>query len=59
MVLPEPLHQLFSESLKDYVQTCSKAEQLTLALYMSSGYQTNLKNRGSSMLRKFSWQLWP
>ena len=46
MVLPEPLHQLFSESLKDYVQTCSKAEQLTLALYMSSGYyQTNLKKQ--------------
>ena len=46
MVLPLPLHQLFQESLSGYTQTCSKAEQLTLALYMNSGYyQTNLRKQ--------------
>lgn len=46
MVLPLTLHLLFSESLSGYTQTCSKAEQLTLALYMNSGYyQTNLKKQ--------------
>ncbi|MGI6733349.1 MAG: PLP-dependent aminotransferase family protein [Anaerovoracaceae bacterium] len=46
MVLPKPLLQLFRESLSGYTQTCSKAEQLTLALYMSSGYyQTNLRRQ--------------
>jgi GntR family transcriptional regulator/MocR family aminotransferase len=46
MVLPKPLFKLFRESLSGYTQTCSKAEQLTLALYMSSGfYQTNLRRQ--------------
>ncbi len=46
MVLPVLMHQLFRESLRDYVQTCSKAEQLTLALYMSNGYyHTNLRRQ--------------
>jgi GntR family transcriptional regulator / MocR family aminotransferase len=44
MVLPTPMHQLFEEVLGGYTQTCSKAEQLTLSLYMEMGfYQTNLK----------------
>lgn len=44
MVLPVPMHQLFEEVLGGYTQTCSKAEQLTLSLYMEKGYyQTNLK----------------
>jgi len=44
MVLPAPMHELFEEVLKGYTQTCSKAEQLTLSLYMEKGYyQTNLK----------------
>ncbi|NLY70674.1 MAG: PLP-dependent aminotransferase family protein [Clostridiales bacterium] len=44
MVLPNDLNELFEEVLGGYTQTCSKAEQLTLALYMQEGYyQTNLK----------------
>lgn len=44
MVLPEVLLALFKTMVNDYTQTCSKAEQLTLALYMQNGlYQTNIK----------------
>ncbi|MDD2484790.1 MAG: PLP-dependent aminotransferase family protein, partial [Eubacteriales bacterium] len=44
MVLPSAMRRLFSEVLGGYTQTCSKSEQLTLALYMGKGYyQTNLK----------------
>lgn len=44
MVLPVPMHELFEEVLGGYTQTCSKAEQLTLALYMQERYyQTSLK----------------
>ena len=44
MVLPAAMHRLFSEALGGYTQTCSKSEQLTLALYMGKGYyQTNLR----------------
>ncbi|GAB1476392.1 PLP-dependent aminotransferase family protein [Bacillota bacterium] len=53
MVLPLTLHELFKESLTGYIQTCSKAEQLTLALYMNSGfYQTNLRKQRSLNARK-------
>lgn len=44
MVMPTPMHELFEQVLGDYNQTCSKTEQLTLALYMEKGlYQTHLK----------------
>jgi GntR family transcriptional regulator/MocR family aminotransferase len=44
MVLPVSMHQLFLEVVGGYTQTCSKAEQLTLAYYMEKGYyQTGLK----------------
>ena len=44
MVLPPSLAEIFDEFRHDYTQTCSKAEQLTLAIYMSRGlYQTNIK----------------
>lgn len=44
MVLPKALLELFKTVANDYTQTCSKAEQLTLALYMQNGlYQTNIK----------------
>ncbi|MGI6751836.1 MAG: PLP-dependent aminotransferase family protein [Anaerovoracaceae bacterium] len=45
MVLPTAaMGRLFYEALGDYTQTCSKTEQLTLALYMAQGfYQTDLK----------------
>ena len=44
MVLPDELAELFSPMLRDYSQTCSKLEQLTLALFMETGnYQTHIK----------------
>ena len=44
MVLPPHMGTAFAESLREYTQTCSKTEQLTLALYMKKGfYQTNLR----------------
>lgn len=44
MVLPRPLLRLFESVLGGYTQTCSKTEQLTLALYMRNGsYQIHLK----------------
>ncbi|MEG0156825.1 MAG: PLP-dependent aminotransferase family protein, partial [Anaerovoracaceae bacterium] len=44
MVLPEDMAKIFDEIRKDYAQTCSKAEQLTLALFMEKGYyQTGIK----------------
>lgn len=53
MVLPNNLYELFKEYLWGYVQTCSKAEQLTLALYMNSGfYQTNLRKQKSLNAKK-------
>lgn len=38
MVLPEPMANIFDRIKGQYTQTCSKAEQLTLALFMESGY---------------------
>lgn len=44
MVLPHRLSRLFSSMAGDYSQTCSKLEQLTLALFMETGnYQTHIK----------------
>lgn len=44
MVLPSEIAQLFSSMAKDYTQTCSKLEQLTLAMFMETGnYQTHIK----------------
>ena len=44
MVLPDEMNFLFSTIAQDYTQTCSKLEQLTLALFMESGrYQTHIK----------------
>lgn len=44
MVLPPTMAQLFQGLIEGYSQTCSKTEQLTLALYMERGlYQTNIK----------------
>ena len=44
MVLPEEMAQLFSSMARDYSQTCSKLEQLTLAIFMETGnYQTHIK----------------
>lgn len=44
MVLPPHMAEIFDTFQGDYTQTCSKSEQLTLAIYMSKGlYQTNIK----------------
>lgn len=38
MVLPEAMNDIFETVKDDYTQTCSKTEQLTLALFMAEGY---------------------
>lgn len=38
MVLPNELMEIFSSIKDKYSQTCSKAEQICLALYMEEGY---------------------
>jgi GntR family transcriptional regulator/MocR family aminotransferase len=44
MILPPNMAAVFDTFREDYTQTCSKTEQLTLAIYMSKGlYQTNIK----------------
>lgn len=44
MVLPKEMVEIFDEIKSDYTQTCSKTEQLTLALFMEDGlYYTNIK----------------
>ena len=44
MVLPPSMTAIFGAIREDYTQTCSKMEQLTLALFMEKGYyQTNIK----------------
>lgn len=44
MVLPEETARLFMSMINDYSQTCSKLEQLTLALFMETGnYQVHIK----------------
>lgn len=44
MILPRPMLRIFEKQLSSYTQTCSKTEQLTLALYMEKGlYQSNIK----------------
>lgn len=44
MVLPQKMIDIFNSIKSDYTQTCSKTEQLTLALFMEEGlYYTNIK----------------
>jgi GntR family transcriptional regulator/MocR family aminotransferase len=44
MILPPQMADIFDASSRDYTQTCSKTEQLTLAIYMNQGlYQINIK----------------
>lgn len=44
MVLPKEMTEIFNAIKSDYTQTCSKTEQLTLALFMEEGfYYTNIK----------------
>lgn len=54
MVLPPAMAAVFSQIRNDYSQTCSKEEQLTLALFMEQGhYQTGIKK----MRRLYSQKL--
>ena len=56
MVLPEKPAEIFSDLRDDYMQTCSKAEQLTLALFMEHGYyQTNIKKLRSLYSQKLQF----
>lgn len=44
MILPEFMADIFQSLKKDYSQTCSKIEQLTLSLFMGKGqYQIGIK----------------
>ena len=56
MVLPSSLADIFSSIKNQYTQTCSKAEQLTLALFMEKGYYytgiRKLRNLYSQKLQK-------
>jgi GntR family transcriptional regulator/MocR family aminotransferase len=53
MVLPTRMAEIFNSIKDDYSQTCSKAEQLTLALFMGYGYyQTNIRKLRSLYSQK-------
>lgn len=53
MVLPSGMAEIFHSIRGDYTQTCSKTEQLTLALFMEAGhYQTNIKKIRSLYAQK-------
>lgn len=44
MVLPAKFQKLFNEKKEEYTQTCSKTEQLALAIFMKDGwYQKGIK----------------
>ena len=44
MVLPQNMADIFTSIAGDYSQTCSKLEQLTLAMFMETGkYQTHIR----------------
>lgn len=54
MVMPQSVAQAFNAFRENYTQTCSKTEQLTLALFMERGYyQTGIKK----MRRLYSQKL--
>ncbi|MCL1810029.1 MAG: PLP-dependent aminotransferase family protein [Clostridiales bacterium] len=53
MVLPKRMADMGSSFKNDYTQTCSKAEQLALALFMQHGYyQTNIRKLRSLYSQK-------
>ena len=53
MVLPPAMSEIFQKIRDNYTQTCSKMEQLTLALFMEKGfYQTNIKKLRSLYAQK-------
>lgn len=53
MVLPEEMAEIFRSIKGQYTQTCSKSEQLTLALFMEDGYYyTGIKKLRSLYAQK-------
>lgn len=55
MVLPVRMAKIFTAIASDYSQTCSKLEQLTLAMFMETGaYQTHLKKLRKLYAQKLS-----
>lgn len=53
MVLPERMAAIYQETKGEYSQTCSKSEQLALALFMKKGYYyTNIRRLRSLNSRK-------
>ncbi len=53
MVLPPQLSEIFGKTKDQYTQTCSKAEQLTLAFFMEDGYYyTGIKKLRSLYAQK-------
>ena len=53
MILPPRMAEIFSSIKYNYTQTCSKAEQLTLALFMEDGYYyTNIRKLRSLYAQK-------
>jgi len=55
MVLPEKMAEIFQTIKGDYDQTCSKEEQLTLALFMEEGYYyTNIRRLRNLYSQKLS-----
>ncbi len=53
MVLPPDLAEIFKSIKSQYTQTCSKAEQLTLAFFMEEGhYYTGIRRLRSLYARK-------
>lgn len=55
MVLPSQLAGMFESISSDYSQTCSKLEQLTLAMFMETGqYHTHIKKLRKLYAQKLS-----
>jgi GntR family transcriptional regulator/MocR family aminotransferase len=58
MVLPSEMAEIFNDIKRGYTQTCSKAEQLTLALFMEKGYYyTGIKKLRTMNSRKLDMTL--
>lgn len=55
MVIPQDMVSIFSSIINDYSQTCSKLEQLSLAMFMETGhYQTHIKKLRKLYSQKLS-----
>lgn len=53
MVLPENMAEIYRKVKHEYTQTCSKAEQLALAIFMEEGYYyTGIRRMRSLFARK-------